>query len=625
MSKITVLDQATASKIAAGEVIERPAGVLKELLENAVDAGATAVNIDIEGAGKDLIRINDNGCGMDKEDLELSVVRHATSKIRTFDDLTHLHTFGFRGEALFSVAAVSRLTISSCTPQGEGHCIETQGGSITRRAPAPAIPGTTVEIRDLFFNTPARRKFLKSDSYERACLLKVVEESALANLRVSYRVRIGGREVYHLPAQTGPVEQAVRARAAEILGPAVAESLVFKEFKPLGLKLFLTPPDKLVTVRDFQFVFVNRRPIESKTVQQAVYKALQNVRPKDRHPAFIAYMTLEPADFDVNIHPQKREIRFVDENRVFGFILNSAAETAFGNSRPVEADVLPPAPAIDLSLQARPAAQQLFKPKAQEKTAPALPEFAPKPVEPAQPVTDIFAPVPNARFTVRDSEDPISYNASAGEPPARASQEALPSAQGPAWYKGPYHYLGQLQRSYLLFENPDGLILIDQHAAQERVLFEHYMDAFDKHDIKVQELMFPIHVDLTPSNAESLMSWAPWLKTAGFELERFSPRTVQVKTRPHIIRFKEDEMKSFVESLAAVVGDPAKSTDALKRKMVAMLACKKAVKAHDAMTAAEAQALLENMKKCKDGMHCPHGRACVAQLNIKNIGKLFGR
>ena len=602
MSKITVLDQATSSKIAAGEVIERPAGVLKELLENAVDAGATAVNIDIEGAGKDLIRINDNGCGMDKEDLELSVVRHATSKIRTFDDLTHLHTFGFRGEALFSVAAVSRLTISSCTPQGEGHCIETQGGSITRRAPAPAIPGTTVEIRDLFFNTPARRKFLKSDSYE-----------------------LGGREVYHLPAQTGPVEQAVRARAAEILGPAVAESLVFKEFEPLGLKLFLTPPDKLVTVRDFQFVFVNRRPIESKTVQQAVYKALQNVRPKDRHPAFIAYMTLEPADFDVNIHPQKREIRFVDENRVFGFILNSAAETAFGNSRPVEADVLPPAPAIDLSLQARPAAQQLFKPKAQEKTAPALPEFAPKPVEPAQPVTDIFAPAPNARFTVRDSEDPISYNASAGEPPARASQEALPSAQGPAWYKGPYHYLGQLQRSYLLFENPDGLILIDQHAAQERVLFEHYMDAFDKHDIKVQELMFPIHVDLTPSNAESLMSWAPWLKTAGFELERFSPRTVQVKTMPHIVRFKEDEMKSFVESLAAVVGDPAKSTDALKRKMVAMLACKKAVKAHDAMTAAEAQALLENMKKCKDGMHCPHGRACVAQLNIKNIGKLFGR
>lgn len=620
MSKITVLDPATASKIAAGEVIERPAGVLKELLENAVDAGATAVNIDIEGAGKTLIRINDNGCGMDQEDLELSVVRHATSKIRTFDDLSHLHTFGFRGEALFSVAAVSCLSITSCTAQGEGHRIEAKGGNIVLRSPAPAIPGTTVEIRDLFFNTPARRKFLKSDSYERACLLKVVEESALANLRVSYRVRIGGREVYNLPAQTGPLESAVRARAAEILGPAVAESFVFKEFEPLGLKLFLTPPDKLVTVRDFQFVFVNRRPIESKTVQQAIYKALQNVRPKDRHPAFIAYMTLEPSDFDVNIHPQKREIRFVDENRVFGFILNSAAEAAFGNSRPVEAKPLPSVPAIDLSLQARPAAQQLF----QVKQAPAqAPASAPQPQQP-QPLPRFFAPAPAPRFMARESEEPVSYNAVQEEPPTR-QEEALPQGQTPAWYQGPYHYLGQLQRSYLLFENPDGLVLIDQHAAQERVLFEKYMDAFEKHDVKVQELMFPIHVDLTPSNVESLMSWAPWLKTAGFELERFSPRSVQVKTMPYVVRFKEDEMKRFIESLAAVVGDPAKSTDTLKRKMVAMLACKKAVKAHDAMTPAEAEALLENMKNCKDGMHCPHGRACVAQLNIKNIGKLFGR
>ena len=631
MSKITVLDAATASKIAAGEVIERPAGVLKELLENAVDAGASAINIDIEGAGKDLIRVNDNGCGMDKEDLELSVLRHATSKIRTFDDLNHLHTFGFRGEALFSVSAVSRMIISSCTAQGEGHRIEVQGGQVLQRSPAPAIPGTTVEIRDLFFNTPARRKFLKSDSYERACLLKVVEESALANLRVSYRVRVSGREVYNLPAQTGSVEASARARAAEILAPAVAESFVFKEFEPLGLKLFLTPPDKLVTVRDFQFVFVNRRPIESKTVQQAIYKALQNVRPKDRHPAFIAYMTLEPGNFDVNIHPQKREIRFVDENRVFGFILNSAAEAAFGNSRPVEAVVPAAMPSINLSVQAQPAAGQLFVakpvPAAQKPAAAqtALPAGAAQEANTPNLATlqeDIFQPAPAARFTVRESEDPVLYTAV----PAAPAQEELPACgPQPAWYKGPYHYLGQLQRSYLLFENPDGLVLIDQHAAQERVLFEKYMDAFENHDIKVQELMFPIHVDLTPSNAESLMSWAPWLKTAGFELERFSARTVLVKTTPYIIRFKEDEMKSFIESLAAVVGDPSKSTDTLKRKMVAMLACKKAIKAHDAITAAEAEALLENMKKCKDGMHCPHGRACVAQLGIKNIGKLFGR
>ena len=213
MSNIQVLDEKTAGKIAAGEVIERPAGVLKELLENAIDAGATAVNIDIEGAGRELIRINDNGCGMDEADLRLSVLRHATSKIRSFGDLATLHTFGFRGEALYSVAAVSHLTLTSCPADGQGHRLELAAGKAVAESPAPAIQGTTVEIRDLFYNVPARLKFLKSDSYERACLLKVIEESALANLQVGYRVRINGRTAYDLPAQKGPRQEAVSVRA----------------------------------------------------------------------------------------------------------------------------------------------------------------------------------------------------------------------------------------------------------------------------------------------------------------------------------------------------------------------------------------------------------------------------
>ena len=202
MSNIRILDEKTAGKIAAGEVIERPAGVLKELLENAVDAGASCINITIEGSGKDLIRINDNGCGMNEEDLALSVLRHATSKIGSFGDLEHLNTFGFRGEALYSVAAVSRMALTSCTGEGPGNRLEIHAGKVVSKSPAPSIKGTTVEIRDLFFNTPARLKFLKSDSYERACLLKVIEESALANLQVSYRVTVNGRDVYDLPAQT---------------------------------------------------------------------------------------------------------------------------------------------------------------------------------------------------------------------------------------------------------------------------------------------------------------------------------------------------------------------------------------------------------------------------------------
>lgn len=622
MSKIHVLDEKTAGKIAAGEVIERPAGVLKELLENAVDAGASAINIDIEGAGRTLIRINDNGCGMSEDDLLLSIRRHATSKINSFSDLETLQTFGFRGEALYSVAAVSRMAITSCREGGQGHRVEIHAGKILAQSPAPSIKGTTVEIRDLFYNVPARLKFLKSDSYERACLLKVIEESALANLKVGYRVMINGRSVYDLPAQTGELPQSAVNRAKQIFGEEVAQSLLFKEFGELGLKLFLTPADKLVSVRDMQYIFVNRRPIDSKTVQQAIYKAYQNVRPKDRHPAFLVYMMLNPADFDVNIHPQKRDIRFVNESKVFGFVMNAAGETIFKNARPVQV-TLPSK--IDLPAPAQPAAEKLFTPSPMETFAQAV----------AEPLKlGDFKPKNN--FTLRETEEPAEYVARPEEPskipsaPAKsvaapAAPADLVSADAPEWYRGPYHYLGQLQRSYLLFENPLGLVIIDQHAAQERVLFEHYLEAFEARSVKVQKLLFPVHVDLPPSNTETLLSWAGWLKTAGFELEPFSARTVLVRTMPHMIRFKEDDMKEFIVSLSQVVGDPSKSTETLKRKMVAMLACKKAIKAHDQISPAEAEGLLENMKKCKDGMHCPHGRPCVAQLDMKQLDKLFGR
>ena len=621
MSNIHVLDEKTAGQIAAGEVIERPAGVLKELLENAIDAGATAVHVDIEGAGRTLIRVTDNGRGMDEEDLKLSVVRHATSKIKQFDDLNTLNTFGFRGEALYSVAAVSQMTVTSCTQGGTGHRLEVNGGKVMDVRPAPSIQGTTVEIHDLFCNVPARLKFLKSDAYERACLLKIIEESALANLQVGYHVTVNGRDVYHLPAENGPFKEAVINRARHILGKEVANSLICNEFKEAGLGLFVTPVDKLVRVRDLQYTFVNRRPIDSKTVQQAVYKAYQNVRGQNSHPAFLIYMTLAPSAFDVNIHPQKRDVRFADEHGIFALVMNRVGETVFGNARPVEVSTEKMAPTIDLPKSAQPAAQKLFTSKPMENFAIA---FAPK----ETPTPTVFKPKPMVEplfnkpvQSLHESEEPAEYVVRQQDP---APEPELPK-EGPQWYEGPYHYIGQLQRSYLLFENPNGLVLIDQHAAQERVLFEHYLDLFEKRHMQVQKLLFPVHVDLPPSNVESLLSWKDFLQKAGFELEPFSARTVLVKTMPNVLRFKEDDMKAFIVSLADVVGDPAKSTDVLKRKMIATLACKRAIKAHDAITAQEAEALLENMKKCKDGMHCPHGRPVLAQLSIEQIGKLFGR
>lgn len=631
MNKISVLDEKTAGQIAAGEVIERPAGVLKELLENAVDAGATSVHITIEGAGRNLIRINDNGQGMSAEDLAACVLRHATSKIRTFEDLGTLQTFGFRGEALYSIAAVSRMTLSSCQEGGDGHRIELEGGKMIAQSPAPAIRGTTVEVRDLFYNVPARLKFLKSDAYERACLLKVVEESALANLSVGFHVTVNGREVYNLPAQNEAFETAVKNRAQAILGPEVAQSLVSRSWPEKGFSLFITPADKLVTVRDYQFVFVNRRPIDSKTVQQAIYKAYQNARPKDRHPAFLVYWTLPPSDFDVNIHPQKRDIRFAAEHEVFNFLLQAAGETIFSNGHAVE---VRPSASVVQAEQPKPAVSVPQEISAVEKKTPRQ-IFAetfgylatPSRVDTAH-TEEIFAPKTKTDFFVKPAEELRETDTWTSQvPPAKTQEPPLPafSSQTAQWYQGPYHYLGQLQRSYLLFENPQGLVLIDQHAAQERVLFERYLDAFENHTLEVQKLLFPVHVDLMPSGVETLLSWADFLKSAGFEIEKFSARTVLVRTMPHIIRFKEDEMKEFIVSLSQLTDDVAKATDALKRKMIAMLACKRAIKAHDAISASEAQTLLEDMKNCKDGMHCPHGRPVLAQLNIQKIGKLFGR
>ena len=394
---------------------------------------------------------------------------------------------------------------------------------------------------------------------------------------------------------------------------------MYKTFEKLGLKIFITPPDKLVATRDLQFMFVNRRPVESKTIQQAVYKAYQNVRPKDRHPAFIVYMDTDPSSFDVNIHPQKRDIRFADERTVFNQVLEAVSETVFGLATPVQ---MPVNTEKENNIStALPLPEVTAAPEASAGIFEVLPQ---EPFSVTQEKKD-FA-VKNT-FVLRETEDPVVYQAVPA--PACTSAEVCSSEPQeenlPAWWHGPYHYLGQLQKTYLVFENPDGLILIDQHAAQERVLYEHYLQAFENHQMPLQELIFPIHVDLTPSNAESLMSWAPWLKTAGFELSRFSARTVLVHTVPSMLRFKEDDMRKFIESLSQMVGAPDKSSDSLKRNMVALLACKKAIKAHDQISSAEAEGLLENMKKCKDGMHCPHGRPSVASLQVKDIAKLFGR
>lgn len=621
---IKFLDKNTASKIAAGEVIERPSSVLKELLENALDAGANTVDIEIEKAGKKLIYVHDDGLGIPKEDMPAALARHATSKITNFEDLSSLNTFGFRGEALFSVCAVSRLEITSCARGAkEGVKLIAEGGSVISQVSSAAVQGTTVQARDLFFNTPARLKFLKSDAVERAHLLACAEECALANQTVSFNVKSDGAKVYSLPAQAAG-EEGLRKRALKIMGEG-AKDLIYLEDETFGFKALVSPCDRLSPNRNLQFFFVNKRPVVCKILQQAIYKAYQNFRAKDKHPIIILFLTLPPADFDVNVHPQKRDIKFAQESKIFSFIFNSILNAITGGASAQSFETpfsLPQKEEKNTSfapLSARAAFSEQsdktgYAPAAQSEVLSML-LSAPAQKEPCA--------------VARDFEEPSLYRAlkEKAEQPKKPEAVALKqeNANAPLWWTPPYNYIGQLHKSYLIFENPQGLVLIEQHAAQERVLFEKYFTALNDGQVEVQPLMFPSHIALSASQGENIMAWQQDLQKAGFDISRFSSSTILVSSAPALLKMGEGALKDFIGGLADILGSPSKTAEDLKYKLIATFACKKAVKAGQSLDITQAQALLDNLKLCKDGLHCPHGRPTIINLEMKDIIKRFGR
>lgn len=642
VNDIKILDTKTAGKIAAGEVIERPAGVLKELIENSIDSGATVINIDIEKAGKKLIRVNDNGRGIKAEDLPLALMRHSTSKIEHFEDLDNLHTFGFRGEALYSIAAISKLTINSCEENKKGAMLQAEGGKITDQAPAPAIKGTTVEVRDLFFNTPARLKFLKSDMVERSHLLSCAEDAAMANPQIAFNVRTDGNKIYSLTAQNED-EAGIRSRLCKIFGDNIAKSLLFIQDAQFGFKAFVSPLDGMSAARDRQFFFVNRRPVVCKLLQQALYKAYQPYREKDRHPCAVIFMELNAAAFDVNIHPQKKDIKFEDESAVFNFVCSKIGSTLLKNNTSTNIEItskekspqenitavpqIPPVPqgAKIFSAHNNPWQKESFSPK---KETGKFAEFL-----------NVATPKDEPSLAACDSEEPPLYNFGKKEEEKNQTQKQTvypkndktdnvleqESSCAPAWFKGPYTYIGQLQQSYLLFENPQGLILIDQHAAQERVYFEEYLNQMETSSVQRQPLMFPVSIPLAASKADAVLAWQDFLRDAGFEISRFSAGTLLVNSVPHLLKFKEEDIKDFIISFSDVIGNPAKSDRDFKYRMISTMACKKSIKAGEKLNKAQAEALLENMKKCKDALHCPHGRPTLITLEMKELSRKFGR
>jgi DNA mismatch repair protein MutL len=532
------------------------------------------------------VRVTDDGSGMDPKDCELALKRHATSKLSALSDLETLGTYGFRGEALFAIAAVSRFSVASC-PRGakNGWRVEAHAGTIVSSGPAPSVPGTTVEAKDLFYNTPARLKFLRSETYEKARLAAVFEEAAIANPSVSWVYKSEGRRVMTFPAETAAdALERERRRLSSVLGGESARGLIPISGERPGLKvrMFVSPVGELAATRQFQLWFVNRRPVESRLLQQALYKAYGEHRSKDRHPVCVAHLELPPDSFDVNVHPGKREIRFRSDSGVFevvsGLIASSLAKAK-------GAYPLTPEPRVAAALGA------------------------------------VVREAPPAHYlggrALLPDEPMLAWKAG-----PEGGLAAEPGA--PRWHTPPYRYLGQLEKSYLVFEASGGLFVLDQHAAAERILFEKYLSELGKGQARSQRLMLPLQLELPASAVHKVLSQDERLRRLGFELEAFGKTGLRALAVPAVFG-KAADLKEVLHRLLDSLHDPVDVARQVQHDAVATIACKAAVKAHDALSEREALALLDALKACDDGSCCPHGRRTMLALNRDELARRFQR
>lgn len=598
MSVIHQLPEDVFSRIAAGEVVERPASMLKELIENSLDAGATRIDVEVTGAGVESLRVVDDGCGMDAEDVKLCLGRHATSKISTFEDLDKLSTFGFRGEALYAIAAVAKITVTSATRESKTGWRTTVEGAKVSNGPAPAVPGTTVLVKDLFYNTPARKEFLKSEGFERAKMALVIEEAAIANPGVRFSYKSEGRQVLRFdPENSGDPFQDLDLRAAAVLGDDLAGGLLPIDVERPGVRvrMLVSPLDKMPSSRSFQYFFVNKRPVASRILQQALYKAYGE-RPSGKHPICVALLELNADAFDVNVHPGKREIRFKNDGEMFE-IVSGLTAAALAKAKAAAPITVSPEPAPIVADAPAPAAAQ-----------------------PAAPVPAGGEKAPDSYYLGGRSFFPEEFKQLKFGPSV-----AMSAPEGaPAWYTPPFRFVGQIERSYLLFEANGGLFILDQHAAAERILFEKLMSEIETGSAKSQKLMLPVPVDLPASAVRMVLDKADRLRALGFEVEARGKNGLHVTAIPALFGAAED-VKKLVHRVVDALSDPVEEAARLRHDAIATVACKAAVKAHDRLGEEEAYKLLDQLKDCKDGSACPHGRRAMLALNRDELARRFQR
>ena len=622
-----------ANQIAAGEVVERPASVVKELLENSMDAGARRIDVDVEEGGVRLIRVRDDGVGMHRDDLALALSRHATSKIESFDDLVRVATLGFRGEALPSIGSVSRTTLSARQEGDDSGWRLRSEGLEPRAAPEPcAHPrGTTVEVRDLFFNTPARRKFLRSEKTEFEHLAEVVRRIALSRFDVEIHLQHNKRPVSHYPA-VSRTEQA--HRVARIVGSAFIESAVEVDWEASGMRLWgwVGLPTFSRSQPDLQYCFVNGRHVRDRLISHAVRQGYSDVLYQGRHPAFVLYLEIAPDEVDVNVHPTKHEVRFRESRLVHDFVFRTLYK--------VLADVRPGAREAAASLLSSSAGDM---PPAQIGRSATTPQDAPFAGDTSQErLVNAYAGasgrseyrpsiVPRQQsMPLQVAEQMQVYAALHGsnEAPVRVSSPdaACTNTECDTEYVPPLGYaLAQLQGIYILAENSTGLVLVDMHAAHERVTYERLKTACAAHNLNAQPLLFPLTVAVSEAEAQLAEDFATDLLQLGLELNRVGPDRVLVRQVPALLA--EADVTALVRDVLADLRAHGVSTRLKDQinEVLATMACHGAVRANRRLTLAEMNALLRDMERTERSGQCNHGRPTWIQLSLDQLDKLFLR
>jgi DNA mismatch repair protein MutL len=599
MPAIQLLPDLLINQIAAGEVIERPASALKELLENSLDAGATDIAVQLESGGIKLLRVRDNGKGIARDELKLALMRHATSKIASLDDLQRVASMGFRGEALASMAAVAQLTLSSRTAQDtHGWKVEAIDGQLSEPVPASQPQGTTVEIRELYFNTPARRKFLKTESTEFAWCEEAFKRIALSRPDVAFSLQHNGKTVWQLPAEQG--ERAALKRVAAILGEEFGHAAVpvSRNAANLSMQGLAALPAYSRSSRDAQYFFVNGRFVRDKVASHALRQAYQDILHHQRHPAFVLFLELPPEQVDVNVHPAKSEVRFRESQGIHQFIFHTLQEAL-----------------------AVPASGQETRAPEPQRPAPYIPTQQSMRLGVAERETAYRLWEVQTNNNVGWVERSDTHHPSTPENDGyRYAQPILQNTEHPLGFA-----IAQLSGVYILAQNTQGLIVVDMHAAHERIVYEKLKTSLDTEKIATQPLLIPVSFYADPLEVATVEAEQDALNKLGFDIAPLSPTTLAVRAMP--VMLKQSEAEAAAHDVIDELREFGASRAMTERRdeLLATLACHGAVRANRILSITEMNALLREMEQTERSGQCNHGRPTWFQITLNELDAMFMR